>query len=47
MSGKTTNDEFFTLEEIERFADGSHCRLHEKLGAHPIEIKGEAGTRGW
>ena len=31
--------------EIRLFSDGSHCRLYEKLGAHPIRVGGSSGVQ--
>jgi 1,4-alpha-glucan branching enzyme len=33
-----------TDDDIYLFNEGSHFRLHEKLGAHPMNAKGEEGT---
>jgi 1,4-alpha-glucan branching enzyme len=37
----------FTLitdDDLYLFNEGSHFRLHEKLGSHPVEVDGTAGT---
>jgi 1,4-alpha-glucan branching enzyme len=31
-------------EDVYLFNEGTHARLHERLGAHPVEADGEAGT---
>ncbi|MEX2204559.1 MAG: 1,4-alpha-glucan branching protein GlgB [Actinomycetota bacterium] len=33
-----------TDEDIFLFNEGTHARLYERLGAHPMEVDGEAGT---
>ena len=34
-----------TEDDLYLFAEGSHLRLYEKLGAHPTAVNGESGTR--
>jgi 1,4-alpha-glucan branching enzyme len=34
-----------TEQDLYLFNEGSHLRLHEKLGAHPCEVDGRRGTR--
>jgi 1,4-alpha-glucan branching enzyme len=31
-------------EDLHFFSEGTHLRLYEKLGAHPLSVNGEAGT---
>ena len=31
-------------EDLYLFNEGTHARLHERLGAHPMEVEGRAGT---
>jgi len=33
-----------TAEDLYLFNEGSHYRLHDKMGAHVTESKGTAGT---
>ena len=33
-----------TADDLYLFNEGSHCRLYEKLGAHPMTVEGLAGT---
>ena len=33
-----------TKEDMDRFANGIHYTIYEKLGAHPMELDGESGT---
>ncbi|MBW3533752.1 MAG: 1,4-alpha-glucan branching protein GlgB [Gemmatimonadetes bacterium] len=33
-----------TSEDLYLFNEGSHFRLHERMGAHPIEVDGRSGT---
>src|SRR5688572_23013883 len=33
-----------TSDDVFLFNEGSHYRLYEKFGAHPIEVDGQAGT---
>ena len=33
-----------TKEDMDRFAAGIHYTIYEKLGAHPMELDGDAGT---
>jgi 1,4-alpha-glucan branching enzyme len=33
-----------TDDDIFLFNEGTHARLYERLGAHPMEVEGEAGT---
>jgi 1,4-alpha-glucan branching enzyme len=35
---------FFTDFDISLFATGKHYHLHQKFGAHPVEVDGEAGV---
>jgi 1,4-alpha-glucan branching enzyme len=34
----------FTEQDIYLFKEGSHFRLYDKMGAHPLTVNGEAGT---
>src|SRR5688572_19594339 len=34
----------FTDFDIHLFKAGKHFKLYEKLGAHPVNVKGEKGT---
>ena len=38
MSACSVNQDFYLFNE------GSHYRIYEKLGAHPMTVDGEAGT---
>ena len=31
--------------DIQLFQKGTHCRLQEKLGAHPVTVKGVSGVQ--
>ena len=33
-----------TEDDLYLFNEGSHVRLYEKLGAHPLDVRGTAGT---
>src|SRR5947209_128053 len=33
-----------TEDDLYLFNEGSHFRLHDKLGAHPLTVEGKAGT---
>ena len=33
-----------TADDLYLFNEGSHFRLYEKMGAHPVELGGERGT---
>ncbi|MGB9698147.1 MAG: 1,4-alpha-glucan branching protein GlgB [Thermodesulfobacteriota bacterium] len=39
-----TNCSLLTDDDLYLFNEGSHFRLYEKLGAHPIELNGQKGT---
>jgi 1,4-alpha-glucan branching enzyme len=43
-SGKSYNISLITNEDLYIFNEGRHFRLYQKLGAHPITIKGIEGT---
>lgn len=40
----TMHPEYFTGQDIARFREGTHARLYEKFGAHPMDKDGAAGT---
>ncbi len=47
FNGKAMRHELFTIltdQDLFLFNEGSHLRLHERLGAHPLELEGVAGT---
>ncbi len=39
------NSRFLSDADIQFFQQGTHCRLQEKLGAHPVTVKGVAGVQ--
>src|SRR5437016_6939701 len=42
---KDTSRHRLTEEDVYLFHEGTHYRVYEKLGAHPDEVDGVAGTR--
>ena len=48
MPGSTTRVRYdislITQDDLYLFNEGSHFRLYEKLGAHPLTVSGEQGT---
>src|SRR5882672_4910089 len=45
MSTDVVRHSFLTAMDLHLFAEGTHLRLWEKLGAHPAEVDGVAGVR--
>jgi len=39
------NSRLLSDADIQLFQQGTHCRLQEKLGAHPVTVKGLAGVQ--
>ena len=38
------NPHLLSDADVQLFQQGTHCRLQEKLGAHPVTVKGVAGV---
>jgi 1,4-alpha-glucan branching enzyme len=45
MSLGVPTSRFLSDYDLHLFAEGTHYRSYEKLGAHPLEVDGERGTR--
>ena len=43
-SNKEFNSTLLSEEDLYLFNEGSHFRLYEKLGAHPLKLPGKIGT---
>ena len=39
------NPPFLSDADIQMFQQGTHCRLQDKLGAHPVTVKGMSGVQ--
>ena len=39
------NPHLLSDADIQMFQQGTHCRLQEKLGAHPVTVEGVAGVQ--
>lgn len=44
LMGKTIAHSLFSDFDIDLFKGGSHYRLYEKMGSHPMELNGKKGT---
>ncbi|MDK2846078.1 MAG: 1,4-alpha-glucan branching enzyme [Synergistales bacterium] len=44
MKNNVIRHSLMTDQDIYYFKEGTHARLYEKLGAHPVTVKGEKGT---
>ncbi len=43
-SAKVAPVSFITDHDVYLFKEGSHFKLYEKLGSHPMTVEGVAGT---
>ena len=39
------NPHLLSDADVKSFQQGTHCRLQEKLGAHPVTVKGVSGVQ--
>ena len=45
LEAPAANPHLLSDADIQLFQQGTHCRLQEKLGAHPVTVKGVSGVQ--